>query len=200
MNLTCEGGVDMSGSGTRGWLIDLVGGGVTGGLAGAVVAVNVVIYSGIEEGYEASLIEVFEQNFAVGIVTVAILLAGPILGVVTARRLRRKRTQTGQEGAKVVEQVGGNSLRRSGGTPLPLGGKGGGPVSDSKRDPLLEHAREEAEGTELLEPPEQGAFLEQEREEAQGVEVFEDPDATLPATVLTEGAPGEDSQQCRPWG
>lgn len=85
----------MSDSGTRGWLIDLLVGGVTGGLAGAVVAVNVVIYSGIEDGYQASLSEVFEQNVAVGIVTVAILLAGPILGVVTARRLRRKRVRTG---------------------------------------------------------------------------------------------------------
>lgn len=65
-------------------------------------------------------------------------------------------------------------------------------MSDSSRDPLLNHAREEAEGTELLEAPEQGALLEQEREQAQGPEVFEDPDATLPATVLKEGAPGEE--------
>lgn len=114
----------MSSSGTRGWLIDLLVGGVTGGLAGAVVAVNVVIYSGIEEGYEASLIEVFEQNFAVGIVTVAILLAGPILGVVSARRLRHKRTQTRQEGANLPVEVVSNSLPRSDVTPLPPEGKG----------------------------------------------------------------------------
>jgi len=63
----------------------------------------------------------------------------------------------------------------------------------SGRDPLLEHAEEEAEGTELLEPLRHGAFLEQEREEAQGVEVFEDPDATLPAIVLKEGSPGHET-------
>ena len=63
----------------------------------------------------------------------------------------------------------------------------------TQRDPLLEHAREEAEGTEILEAPEQGASLEQEREEAQGVEVFEDPDATLPGDVLREGSPGQEA-------
>lgn len=62
----------------------------------------------------------------------------------------------------------------------------------SSRDPLLEHAEEEAEGTELVEPRRHGAFLEQEREEAQGVEVFEDPDATLPASALKEGSPGHE--------
>lgn len=61
-----------------------------------------------------------------------------------------------------------------------------------ERDPLIEHAREEAEGTELLERPDRDALLEKEREEAQGVEVFEDPDATLPAKVIKEGMPGEE--------
>jgi hypothetical protein len=60
----------------------------------------------------------------------------------------------------------------------------------SGRDPFLEHAEEEAEGNELIEPLRHGAFLEQEREEAQGVEVFEDPDATLPSSALKEGSPG----------
>lgn len=62
----------------------------------------------------------------------------------------------------------------------------------SVRDPFLEHAEEEAEGTELLKPLHHGAFLEQEREEAQGVEVFKDPDATLPASALKEGSPGHE--------
>ena len=61
-----------------------------------------------------------------------------------------------------------------------------------ERDPLIEHAREEAEGTELLESPDRDALLEKEREEAQGVEVFEDPDATLPAQAIKEGAPGKE--------
>jgi hypothetical protein len=62
----------------------------------------------------------------------------------------------------------------------------------SGRDPLLEHAEEEAEGIELVEPPHRGPFLEREREEAQGVEVFEDPDATLSAIALKEGSPGHE--------
>jgi hypothetical protein len=63
----------------------------------------------------------------------------------------------------------------------------------SGRDPFLEHAEEEAAGTELVEPRRHGASLEQEREEAQGVEVFEDPDATLPASALKEGSPGHET-------
>ncbi|HUG08246.1 MAG TPA: hypothetical protein VMP13_05050 [Acidimicrobiia bacterium] len=62
----------------------------------------------------------------------------------------------------------------------------------ARRDPLLEHARVEAEGTELLESPDRDALLEKEREEAQGVEVFEDPDATLPATAIKEGSRGHE--------
>lgn len=62
----------------------------------------------------------------------------------------------------------------------------------AERDPLLKHAREEAEGTELLESPDRDALLEKEREEAQGVEVFEDPDATLPGSALKEGSPGHE--------
>ncbi|HVR77449.1 MAG TPA: hypothetical protein VMS99_03550 [Acidimicrobiia bacterium] len=60
-------------------------------------------------------------------------------------------------------------------------------------DPLLERAREDAQGSELLEAPKSGATREQEREAAQGTEVFEDPDAILPATVLKEGSPGHES-------
>ena len=66
-------------------------------------------------------------------------------------------------------------------------------MSDTaRRDPALERAREEAEGTEILESPESGVPLEVEREEAQGVELFEDPDASLRADVLKEGSPGHE--------
>jgi len=75
----------------RGWLVDILAGGIIGGVVGAIVAVNFVIFSGIEDGYEASIAAVFRQNILIGLVTVAVLLAGPPLGVVVARRQRRKR-------------------------------------------------------------------------------------------------------------
>lgn len=75
----------------REWVADIVLGAIAGGLVGAVVAVNFVIYAGIEGGYEASIAEVFRQSPFAGIATVAILIAGPLLGVVVARILRRKR-------------------------------------------------------------------------------------------------------------
>lgn len=75
----------------RGWLVDILVGGALGVIVGAIVAVNVVIYAGIEGGYEASIADVFRQNRLVGAVTVAILGAGPIFGVLVARRLRRRR-------------------------------------------------------------------------------------------------------------
>ena len=80
----------------EGWLSDLVVGGLIGGLVGVIATVNFVIYTGIEQGYEASLVEVFQYSPIAGIVTVMILLAGPVLGVRTARRLRRKRGRSSQ--------------------------------------------------------------------------------------------------------
>jgi hypothetical protein len=73
------------------WLFDLVVGGIVGGVVGAVAAVNVVIVSGIERGYEASLGEVFQQSTVVGVVVVAIFLGGPVVGVLFARTVRHKR-------------------------------------------------------------------------------------------------------------
>ena len=61
------------------------------------------------------------------------------------------------------------------------------------RDPFLQRAREDAEGTELQEDPHGGSSLEVEREEAQGVEVFADPEATLERSVLKEGSPGHET-------
>jgi len=75
----------------RAWLADIAIGGVIGGVIGAIVAVNLVIYMGIEGGYEATIPDVFRQNVIVGVITVAMLVGGPLLGVVVARRLRRRR-------------------------------------------------------------------------------------------------------------
>jgi hypothetical protein len=74
-----------------GWFVDIVAGGIFGGIAGAIVAVNFVIYSGIERGYEATIPEVFRESVVAGVITVAVLLAGPVVGVWIARRLRRRR-------------------------------------------------------------------------------------------------------------
>ena len=82
---------------TRAWVVDVLFGVLLGGIAAAIVAVNVVIYSGIEGGYEATIPEVFRQNAAVGIVVLAILAAGPVAGVVLARR-RRSRLDRPREG------------------------------------------------------------------------------------------------------
>lgn len=80
----------------KGWLVDLAVGGLVGGLVGAIAAVNFVISTGIEQGYEASLGEVSQHSLIAGIVTVMILLAGPVVGVLTARRLRRRRARSNQ--------------------------------------------------------------------------------------------------------
>jgi len=83
----------------KGWLRDVVVGGLIGGLLGSIVAVNFVILTGIDQGYEASLGEVFRYSPIAGIVTVAILVAGPVLGVVGARRLRSRRAMRSREGS-----------------------------------------------------------------------------------------------------
>jgi multisubunit Na+/H+ antiporter MnhB subunit len=75
----------------RAWLVDTLFGGLVGGLVGAIVAVNMVIYSGIEPGYEATIRDVFQQSRVVGVITATVLVAGPVLGVVAARAMRRRR-------------------------------------------------------------------------------------------------------------
>lgn len=69
-------------------LVDVVVGGLLGGLIGAVVAVNFVLIVGVDQGYEASLGEVFAHSSIAGIVTLAILIVGPIAGFLAARRRR----------------------------------------------------------------------------------------------------------------
>ncbi len=76
---------------TRAWVLDLVVGGTVGGVVGSIVAVNVVIFAGMDRGYESSPADVFEQNPLVGLLVLVVLLGGPVLGVMTARRIRRGR-------------------------------------------------------------------------------------------------------------
>ncbi len=71
------------------WLVDgLVGGGL-GLLVAGIIAVNLVIFSGIDVGYEASIAEVFDYNPVVGVMVVAVLVLGPALGISLARARRR---------------------------------------------------------------------------------------------------------------
>lgn len=51
----------------RAWPVDLTGGGAVGGLVGYVLAVNLVIYSGVERGYEARLDDVFRHSAILGL-------------------------------------------------------------------------------------------------------------------------------------
>lgn len=76
-------------------LVDVLAGGLIGGLVGAVVAVNFVLVVGVDQGYEASLGEVFAHSPIVGVVTLLILVAGPILGFLAARRSRALNESTG---------------------------------------------------------------------------------------------------------
>lgn len=75
----------------KGWVTDTLTGGVGGGAIAAIIAVNIVISSGLERGYESTISEVFRESGLLGSVVVAILVAGPLVGVWIARRVRRQR-------------------------------------------------------------------------------------------------------------
>lgn len=79
---------------SRGWLVDIIIGTLVGGLVGAVISVNIAIFAGPDHGYEATIPEVFEHNPIIGVLALGPLLAGPVLGVTTARQLRRHNRQT----------------------------------------------------------------------------------------------------------
>jgi integral membrane sensor domain MASE1 len=77
---------------TKRWLLDIVVGGLGGAVVGAIVAVNVVIYSGIGDGYQASLGDWFGYSPVLGIAVIALLVAAPICGIIAMRKLRRNQT------------------------------------------------------------------------------------------------------------
>lgn len=70
------------------WLVVLLGGAV-GGLIGLIAAVNLVIYSGVEGGYEANLGDVFAHSALVGVAVVALPVGGMVAGVIVALRRRQ---------------------------------------------------------------------------------------------------------------
>lgn len=70
---------------------DVLAGGLVGMVVGAIVSVNIVIYSGVEDGYQATPSEVFSHSPVFGVLAVLALIAGPVAGVLVARRQRRNR-------------------------------------------------------------------------------------------------------------
>ncbi|HEU4895743.1 MAG TPA: hypothetical protein VFT85_07885 [Acidimicrobiia bacterium] len=74
-----------------GWGIDLAVGGLCGLIAGAIVAVNLIIFMGVEGGYEAGVGDVFSHSILLGILVISVLVAGPLCAVAYARLLRRRR-------------------------------------------------------------------------------------------------------------
>lgn len=74
-----------------GWVLDIVVGGGVGVLVAAVVTLNLMIYLGPESGYQTSLVELFAHSLPAGLLVTAVLVTGPVLGVLLARRWRRNR-------------------------------------------------------------------------------------------------------------
>jgi ABC-type uncharacterized transport system permease subunit len=82
----------MPAEGRRNRIVAIVVGGVVGGILGAVVAVNLMIYFGTDAGYEASLPEIFDKSTVLGVIVVAVLVAGPFLGGWVATKIRSRRS------------------------------------------------------------------------------------------------------------
>ncbi len=81
----------MSQSVFRGWSVDLVVGGLGGLVIAWIVAVNLVIYLGVDSGYQAGLGDVFGHSVVLGIIVIVVVVAGPVLGVIYMRKQRRQR-------------------------------------------------------------------------------------------------------------
>lgn len=71
--------------------MDVFAGGVIGEIAAVITTWNLAILIGVEGGYEAGIGDVFGHSTLAGILVIAIWIAGPIVGVVLARRVRRNR-------------------------------------------------------------------------------------------------------------
>ena len=64
---------------------------IVGLVVGSIVAANIVIFSGVQDGYEASISDVFDHSVPVGLLVVVALAAGPIGAVVFLRRSMARR-------------------------------------------------------------------------------------------------------------
>jgi hypothetical protein len=76
---------------TAPWVVDVIAGGVVGGIVGAIVAWNIAIYWGVPSGYVAGIREIFAHRVLAGVLWLAALVSGPVLGIVVARNQRHKR-------------------------------------------------------------------------------------------------------------
>lgn len=64
----------------------------------------------------------------------------------------------------------------------------------TNHDPTLDRAMDDAADVEVFEDTTAAAgSILRKAEDAQGVETFIDPDSTLPADLITEGSPGEET-------
>lgn len=76
---------------TRRWLFDHTLGAIAGAVAGAVIAVNIIIFSGISQRYETTIPQVFDESPTVGVIVLAMLIGGPVVGVYLASKFRSGR-------------------------------------------------------------------------------------------------------------
>jgi len=63
---------------------------LSGFVVAVIVILNLHILVGLKNGYAASPANVFEWSVLLGVVDIALLVAGPVLGIVAASRLRRR--------------------------------------------------------------------------------------------------------------
>lgn len=80
------------------------GGGLVGLLVGWILAVNIVIFSGVDQGYEVTLPELFSDNPAIGTLAVVAVVAGLLGGGLTGLRLHRSGRHGPSSGS--VDEVG----------------------------------------------------------------------------------------------
>lgn len=66
-----------------------------GFLAAVIIIVNLHIFVGLEEGYAASPAQVWEWSPILGAIDLALLVAGPVLGVLAVSRRRNPTNTTG---------------------------------------------------------------------------------------------------------
>lgn len=59
-------------------------GAVIGGIVGAVLAVNILIFAGVEGGYEASLSDALDQRPVAAITALVVLVLSPLVGAFVA--------------------------------------------------------------------------------------------------------------------